>query len=189
MLEIAVQFLKDELNSYFLTQTNSSAVEVKLNRVVDEAGKYAIAEDAIGVSVINIEEERVLKSHLPDYRYINGQHVVLEPALKLNLYLLFAANMKQYDQALKYISYLLSYFQTRPSFNASEYPALDPRIEKLVVELQSLTYEQLNQVWAYIGGKYLPSVIYKIRMVVLQGEVAATIQPPLLGLQTEVHSK
>ena len=187
MLDVAIEFLKGELNTFLLTRTNSDAVAVKLSKVVDETGKYAIVEE-IAVSVINVEEERIVKSHLPDYQYVGGQHRILEPPLKLNLYLLFAANFKLYDQALKYISYLLSYFQTHPSFNANEYPALDPRIEKLVVELQSLTYEQLNQVWAYVGGKYLPSVIYKVRMVILQDETAVAIQPPLNKLQTNLHS-
>ena len=188
MLDTAVEFLKVELNTFLLTRTNSSAVEVALSLVVDDAGKYAIKEGSIGATIINIEEERAVKTHLPHYQYINGQHRVLEPELRLNLYLLFAANLKLYDQALKYISYILTYFQAHPSFNASEYPALDPKIEKLVVELQSFTFEQLNQIWAYIGGKYLPSVIYKIRMVVLQDEAATAIQPPLTKLQTNLHS-
>jgi len=189
MLDIAVTFLAGEVNAFLLSRTNSETVVVKPSKIVDDAGKYAVTMDSIGVAVINVEEERVVKSHLPDYKYADGQHVVLAPALRLNLYLLFAANMQVYGQAMKYISYLLSYFQSHPSFKSSEYPALDPRIEKLVVELQSLTYEQLNQVWAYIGGKYLPSVIYKVRMVVLQDEAAVAIQPALLKIQTSVHSQ
>ena len=70
------------------------------------------------------------------------------------------------------------YFQAHSSFTFEEYPALDPRIGKLTVELQSLNYEQLNQVWAFIGGKQLPSAIYKFRMVVLQDDVQTAI--PLL---------
>ena len=75
----------------------------------------------------------------------------------------------------------------RQSFTSDEYPALDTRIERLVVELQSLGYEQLNQIWAFIGTKQLVSAIYKFRMVVLQGQRQQAIQPPIREIVTAVH--
>lgn len=187
MLDVAVAFLKDELNTFLLTRTGSSSGDVvKLSKVVDEAGKYAVTE-GIAAYIINVEEERVLKSHLPEYVYVNGQHVVSEPALKLNLHILFAANFALYDQALKYISYVLTYFQSHPSFTSEAYPALDSHIEKLVVELQSLSYEQLNQVWAFVGGKQLPSAIYKVRMVVVQDDAQTAIQPPVTIIKSNLQ--
>ncbi|MFO1433877.1 MAG: DUF4255 domain-containing protein [Candidatus Competibacteraceae bacterium] len=190
MLDFALQFLKDQLNTYLLTQTGSNSLGVvTLSKLVDEAGKYAFEEGAVAATIINIEEERTFKSQLPEYTYVRGQHVVLEPELKLNLYILFAANFKIYDQALKFISYVLTYFQSHSSFTSDGYPTLDPRIKKLTVELQSLNYEQLNQVWAFIGAKQLPSVIYKVRMVVLQDEAATAIQPPITHIAGNLHGQ
>lgn len=189
MLDITLKFLTDELNTYLFSRTGSGPADVvKMSRVVDEAGKYAFDKETIGATIINIEEERTFKSQLPDYTYINGQHVVLEPELKLNLHVLFAANFRLYDVALKYISYVLMYFQSHPSFTPVEYPALDTRIGKLSIELQSLSYEQLNQVWAFIGAKQLSSVIYKVRMVALQDEARAAVQPPLTIINIPVQS-
>lgn len=189
MLDTALKFLKDELNTYLLTQTGSDSIKVEMSKLVDEAGKYAFELDTIAASIINIEEDRIFKSQVPEHIYTNGQHIVLEPELKLNLHVLFAANFKVYDQALKYLSYVLTYFQSHPSFTSVEYPALDPGIEKLTTELQSLSYEQLNQVWAFIGGKQLPSVIYKVRMVSLQAMVPTVIQPPIMEINTNLHSQ
>jgi hypothetical protein len=160
-----------------------------MSRVVDEAGKYSIKENAIGVSVISIEEDRVFKCQQPDHTYVNGQHVVLEPEIKLNLHLLFAAHFKLYDQALRYISYILTYFQSHPFFTSEQYANLDPQIGKLTMELQSLTYEQQNQVWAFIGGKQLPSLIYKMRMVVVQDTSPARIQPALVQVETVLGNR
>jgi hypothetical protein len=189
MLDTALKFLKDELNTYLLTQTGSDSIKVEMSKLVDESGKYAFELDTIAISIINIEEDRVFKSQIPEHIYTNGQHIVLEPELKLNLHVLFAANFKVYDQALKYISYVLTYFQSHSSFTSVEYPALDPSIEKLTTELQSLSYEQLNQIWAFIGGKQLPSAIYKVRMVSLQGMVPKVIQPPVMEINTNLHSQ
>ena len=188
MLDIALKFLRDELNTYLLAQTGSNTVDVKLSRLVDESGKYAIEEDSLCATVIHIEEERIFKSQLPEYIYVNGQSLVLAPELKLNLHLLFAAHFKLYDQALKFISYVLTYFQSHVSFTSDSYPALDARVGKLTVELCSLTYEQVNQVWAFIGGKQLPSVIYKMRMVVLQDDAPVAVQLPLTTIDTNLHT-
>lgn len=190
MLDTALIFLKNELNTYLLTQTGLDSFNVEISKLVDEAGKYPQEiQNKICATIINIEEDRIFKSQVPDRIYTNGQNIVLEPELKLNLYVLFAANFQKYEEALKYISYVLTYFQTHPAFTSVEYPALDPRIEKLTAELQSLSYEQQNQIWAFIGGKQLPSVIYKIRMVSIQSLAPIAIQHPVMEINTNLQSQ
>jgi hypothetical protein len=179
MLNETLQFLKDELNSYLHVRTGSTTDVIKVCSIVDETGKYAFEKDLIGVSIINIEEERILKSHLNQYEMVNNQHVMVAPELKLNLYILFAANFKLYDVGLRYLSLLLTFFQAHPVFTPVEYPDLDQRIERLVVELQCPSFEQLNQIWAFIGARQLPSVIYKVRMVPLRETAQSAVQPPL----------
>lgn len=191
MLDIALKFLTSELNTYLSTQMTSTSEEVvRMSKLVDDVGKYTF-ENSIAALIINIEEDRVFKSQTPDRIYTNGQHILLEPELKLNLHVIFAANfdVKNYDQALKYISHVLTFFQSHHAFTSVEYPALDPSIEKLTIELQSLSYEQLNQVWAFIGAKQLPSVIYKVRMVSLQSLAPTLIQPPIVEINTNLHSQ
>ncbi|MEG3437621.1 DUF4255 domain-containing protein [Pannus brasiliensis CCIBt3594] len=189
MLDVVLKFFKDELNTYLLARTSSDLVKVEMRKLVDDSGKLpSDSNDSILASIVNIEEDRVFKSQLPEHLYTNGKHIVLEPELKLNLYVMFAANFGQYDRALKYLSHVLTYFQARSSFTSDEYPALDPRVEKLTTELQSLTYEQLNQIWAFIGGKYLPSVIYKIRVVALQDEAPKIVRPAIEEIATNLHA-
>jgi hypothetical protein len=189
MLDIALQFLKNEINSYIKLQTGSATDVVNLSQLVDEMGKYAIKSETVGIALINIEEERFTKAQLPDYSYVNGQHIKREPELKLNLHVIVAANFTHYDIALKYLSFVLTYFQSHPFFTPSEYPALDTGIAKLIVELQSLGYEQLNQIWAYIGGKQLPSVIYKVRLLAIQDQTLTAVQPPLTTIVANLHRR
>jgi hypothetical protein len=193
MLDIALKFLTSELNTYLSTQMTSNTNEfVEMSKLVGDDGKYIPAlTGKIAASIINIEEDRIFKSQTPDHTYKNGQHVVLEPELKLNLHVIFAAhdNNDMYGEALKRISHVLTFFQSHPAFTSEEYPALDPSIEKLTMELQSLSYEQLNQVWAFIGAKQLPSVIYKVRMVSLQSVVPTVIQRPITEIYTNLHNQ
>ena len=189
MLNIALKFLENQLNTYLDTKraSDSNLGKVKSSRLVDDNGKSAVTQDSIGASIINIEEERIFKSQVSEYAHTNGQHIVLEPELKINLYVLFAANFKEYDEALKYISYVLMFFQSHPVFTQEQYPELDPSIEKLTAELQSLNYDQLNQIWTFIGGKQIPSIVYKVRMVSLQDQTPSAIQPPIKQTDTNLH--
>ena len=189
MLDIALEFLRDELNTYLQARTGSNSVAVKLSRIVDDTGKVAFDSQTIGACVLNVEEERTLKTQLPQYTYQNGQHVVREPDLKLNLYIIFAGNFTVYEEALKNLSYLLLYFQANPAFTQDGFPALDPRIAKLVMELQSPTFDNLNQIWTFIGGKQLPSIIYKMRLVMLQPDAPSGVQPPITTVTAALQQK
>lgn len=184
-----MEFIRDELNGFIAARTGSALDTVVLSRFPGDTTKYAFDEDKLGMTVINLEEERTARTQLPTHAYVNGQHVVREPDVKINLHTLIGANYKQYDEALKFISLVIIFFQSHPSFTPTEYPALDPSIERLVVELQSPTYEQLNQIWGFVGAKQLPSVIYKIRMVALQDTEPGQTRPPLSSVTTRMSGR
>ncbi len=41
---------------------------------------------------------------------------------------------------------------------------------KITMEFVSLSMEQLNQMWSYLGSKYMPSALYKMRLFMIQNE-------------------
>ena len=188
MLDVAANFLTKELNAYLVARTGGTFGSALLSRVVNDVGKWAIPEDQMGVALVNVEEERALKSQVPQAIYADGRQVVLEPEIKLNLQLLFAANFKQYDQGLRQLSLLLTFFQAHPVFTSERYPGLDPRIARLGVDLVSLTFEQLNQLWAFLGAKQLPSVLYRLRLVALQDLEPAAVQPPITTIGSTIEA-
>ena len=187
MIDVAVKFLVAEVNSYLFARTGSDSGGVDLGRLVDDAGKWTIKANSVGAAVVNIEEERTLKSQVPDATFVDGRQVVLQPDLKVNLHIIFVANFQAYDIALRQLSWILTFFQSHPGFRRSQYPNLDARIERLSAELLSLTYEQLNQLWAAIGGKQLPSVLYRVRLVALQDTEPAAIQRPITAIAGTLH--
>ncbi|HEX9107109.1 MAG TPA: DUF4255 domain-containing protein [Longimicrobiales bacterium] len=189
MLDVVLGFLRDEINAFLAARTGSEAIQVTLSRVVSDQGKYAIPDDSIGLTLINLEEERVVRAQLPTQTLVNGQRVLQEPELKLNLHVLFAPNFKVYEEGLKALSNILLYFQSHPTFTATTYPALDARVERLNAELLSLTYEQLNQLWAFVGARQLPSAVYRLRLVVLQDLEFATAGPPITSVVGTLHGK
>ncbi len=189
MIDAALAFLVKELNGYLLARTGESFGDAQLTPPVDDVGRWVIADDHIGVSLLNVDEERVLKAQVPEATWVNGRQVMLEPEVKLNLDVLFAAKFKQYPQSLKYLSRVVTFFQAHPRFVSDEYPGLDPAIERLVPELRSLGFEQLNQLWAFVGGKQLPSVVYRVRLVALQDIEPRSIASPITRIQTAVAGR
>jgi len=193
MLDVAITFLADELNSYLRKRGALAQAEdiVLPHTLVNDKGEWMLPEQKIGLTLINIEEERVLREQLPERVYLDGSHVVLPPVLKINLTVLFTARFAQntegYKKSLSFLSHLLTFFQAHPSFTPDNSPGLDARIAKLNLELLSPTPEQLNQTWAYLGGKYLPSALYRVRMVTLQDIEPAAISKPITTIITEVN--
>jgi hypothetical protein len=184
MLDVALKFLLAELNTYLMTRTGSDFGAAQLGRIVDDSGKWAIKEDHVGVALVNIEEERTVKVQVPEPQLVSGRQVLREPVLKVNLLLLFAANFKLYDVGLRYLSLVLTFFQSHPLFTRDRTPGLDPQIERLAADLQSPGFEQLNQMWAFIGGKQLPSALYRVRLVLLQDFEPTQIGPPITQIET-----
>ncbi|MFT6270091.1 MAG: hypothetical protein ACJAVV_002919 [Alphaproteobacteria bacterium] len=189
MLDSALRFVVDELNSYLNAKTGLTDKIVVLGPLLDDAGKYAIAKNTVGLSLINIEQETAIKRQLPQASFAKGKTLSFAPELHLNLYVVIAARFELYDQALKYLSHIMNYFQSNTVFTPERTPALGEDIAKLSLELQSLNYDQLNQVWAFIGGKHLPSVYYKIRMLSLQDSHTPSVGQPVLTISNDLQTK
>jgi len=52
-------------------------------------------------------------------------------------------------------------------FLRSNYSSMGEGIDKLVFELLKTDYENAHYLWNAIGAKYLPSMIYKMRMLTI----------------------
>ncbi len=190
MLDVAVAFLADEFNAYLQRRTGSLALGRAVpGALVNDAGKVAVAKGTVGVGLINIEEERVTRVQQPARVLVNGREIVLPPELRLNLTLMFVPNMATYDLSLRMLSHVLTFFQSCPSFSVDEHAALDSRIGQLLVELHSIGPETLNQVWACLGAKYMPSVLYRVRLVTLQDQEPEGIGAPITDVALDVHEK
>lgn len=180
MIHTSLAFLTDELNEYLKLKTGTPSVErIFLTSVATESNGVVIPDKSLGISLINIEEERVYKDQRTSLINNEGNVEYVNPNIKLNLYILISANFQDktsddsddYVEGLKQLSMVISFFQAKNVFTPDNSPALakrDPNITKLIVELYSYSFEQLYNFWSVVGTKYLPSVLYKIRLVTFQ---------------------
>ncbi|MBR5373642.1 MAG: DUF4255 domain-containing protein [Paludibacteraceae bacterium] len=126
-------------------------------------------EDIV-ITLLRIEEETSRKQQSP-FRYAvderDGKKKVVSknvnPDVCLNLYVLITSHAQKYDTALAQISDVIYWMNNINYEDASN----EISANSLQVELQSLTSEQHNSMWQTLGGKMVPSVVYKVRMVTI----------------------
>ena len=168
MIDAALNFIAAEANVHLRKRTGAELGAVTPGPLVDDRGMWTVPLDTTRLTLFQIDEERALREQVPQRTLVGGRDVLLPPPLKLNLTVLFAGRFQQYDQALRTLSHLLALFQARALFSAADSPGLPAGVERLSLDLVSYTPEQLNQMWACLGAKHLPSLVYRVRMVVLQ---------------------
>lgn len=180
MIYYALNLLVSQLGAYI----QSVAIDVKKQDVLmsniasigsTPEGESPDINRKIIVSLVNIEEETTLKN-AAHYNRIGAGTANTNPPVYLNLYVLFSAHYDVYSEALKGLSYVIQFFQSKNSFSLKNSPPNGEKgigveeIEKyetiqLHTEIYSLSFEQLNHLWGSLGGKQWPSVLYKVRLV------------------------
>jgi len=75
-----------------------------------------------------------------------------------------------YPEALKFLSSTISFFQKNYVIDHQTAPEMDSRIEKLILDIENLSIQDLSNLWGALGGKYLPSIMYRVRMVAFDAE-------------------
>jgi len=175
MIFETLSFLAAEINKYLdLKMGSTTEPRLKLgnaSRALDDSLPHNVSLKGIGIlSLVNIEEDRVAKQHENEFK--KGLKTIYKnPPLLLNLYILVSINRDDYTDCLKWLGHVVQFFQYQNRFTPLTHPNLDSRIEKLMVELYTMNFEQVNHLWSTLGGKYLPSALYKVRQVTVFEDV------------------
>lgn len=172
MIYEVLNFLRQNLDAYINNGRAAAEPVMVLSNPWSNTDSSKNFSFLNSLSLINVEEDRIFKSQ--GYQYIRKDQerfIQKEPDIKLNLYVLFSAYNKNYEDALKITSKVVSYFQMNPVFQKERNPeritSLPDGVDKIIVELFSASFEQQNQIWASLSTGYLPSVIYKVRMLII----------------------
>ncbi len=184
MIDDALIFLKDRLNAHLrlgLDEIGSLEDQVVfLDGENTEPLTFKLG--AVTALMINIEEENILRAP-NQYAQIapDGTRRDAQPDIRLNLFVIFVARYKQYQDSLRYLSDIIRYFQANRVFDHQSAPELSDQIEQLIVELVTQPFSEQNEIWNALRIPYHPSVLYKVRMVVFR--------TPLAPAQPEIEER
>jgi hypothetical protein len=201
MIHSTLEFLAEEINAFVKLKVGDPLTRrVYLSGVTNESG-IAIPDQSLGLSLINIEEERTNKEQQSKFINAVGKVEKRNPEIQLNLYALITANFQNkapiqntddYAEGLKQLSYAISFFQSKNVFTPENTPAManfDSNLKKIVVELYSYSFEQLYNFWSVVGAKYLPSVLYKVKTIQIQEKAIQESGDPIEQIFTNLQHK
>lgn len=174
----ALTLILAQLNQYIHqadgSPAGSSSVAVWGNIAqLDHSEIASSLENQLVLTLINVEEEKTLKNSSTVTRDINGGIDYQNPPLHLNLFLLFTSNYRNYETGLKRLAQVMTFFQGKNKFTLSNSPSSSSNIASIVdlsltMDLLSLSFEEVNHLWGSLGGKQMPFVAYRGRLITLR---------------------
>lgn len=176
MIDAAIAEISGQLNQALRREFPSGSEQrVVVCNLHGQDGTVAVeATEKVVVFLVNVERESVPGGGQAGALALRGTG--RPDPVHLNLLVMVAANYggKNYDQALKQLASAVAFFQARPVFNHQNSPNLDPRIDRLTMEIENLSIADLSNLWGVLSGKYLPSVLYRMRLLCIDaGQVGA----------------
>lgn len=179
LIKQSLGFLKAKVDSYNGSVT--PVVEISNISTLNDGDEFLESTSPIILSVINIEEDRVAKTpnlYKPNPNHNSPAEKFKNPTQHFVTSLLFTAYNKvqtndKYLDGISKLEHVIRCFQEQNVFYFSgntEVNADAPNHTKLILDMESLKISELNQLWSVLGNKYMPSVLYKMRMISIQNE-------------------
>lgn len=191
MIAKSLKLIKEELNVFLKTilpntspaDPNDIAVLGNVSQI--EGGTEADKiKNSLVISLVNIEEEKRLKNGKTFQ--VNGNETIYQnPPINVNLYVLFSANYDDYGQGLGLLSNVIAFFQGKKFFDANNSPTLDDDSIEFHMEIHTLNFEQINDLWGSLGGKQVPFVMYKMRLLCISRELLRLSAPVIEEIEGE----
>lgn len=166
----ALIYLKEKVEKFL----SSSSIQVHLDCITRNN-----ANGGVYVSLLYAEEEKTLKNN--EYikaNYKTGQktrsnilgYSKVNPKLYLNLHVLITSTQESYEEGLKQISKIIAGFTQKNVYSNSKEEGGDfgseyKSLEKLTLDIETLTFEQNNSLWQTLGTKLYPYVLYRVRVI------------------------
>lgn len=174
VIRSVLKYLVGEINHFYSIVPNGNQEEfAQLGNIsrLEGANTAVNAElqKKVIVTLVNISEETSLKNN-PHYIVRDSGTQKRNPTIYMNLYVLISCADDDYENGLHKISNIISFFQRKYVFEAknADIPFPSSDVDKIILDLHSLSFEQMNHLWGILGGKYHPSVLYRLRLLPIQ---------------------
>ena len=170
MIYSALNIVVQELNRFLMRRFQTPDTKAVLSGILDETG--AVPEEnqnKVILSLVNLEHET--NQQYANYQSVEkGTGAVINMPYNFNLDVLVTPMFSNYQEALKFLSETIYFFQAKQVFTAENTVGLDPGLQKLAFEIVRLSHTEMHNLWTALGAKYLPSVLFRVRMLSFQSE-------------------
>lgn len=178
MLFETVQIIEEQVNSYFEECGLTKSVVAENVGILETSNdNISRIEDKVALTLLNLGEEATLKN-FPNQVNQGSKVIYKNNIINLNLYLLFSANRSTYIKSLNDISKIIEFFQGKRLFTQANtvYDRNNTSLAgienfRFTVELYTPTFEEMNFIWGTLGGRQLPSALYKVSMIQIERNI------------------
>ncbi|MFY8093840.1 MAG: Pvc16 family protein [Niveispirillum sp.] len=185
MLDRALSFVRDALDSHLQRSLSLSEPVAVLNHLHhSDSGSSQKNQNRLIMSLIKIEQDSSRQYYNAQLKK-NATFSKLPPQF-FNINVLMAANFDDYLESLKVLSQVILFFQANSSFQRASYPNLPEELNLLEIEVEATPDVKSFEIWGALGTSYVPSIIYKIRRLIVDSHQIAGFQTPLRQPVTEV---
>lgn len=198
MIRATVDLLVSQLNQYVsLNTTGDPVVAGNISFLESDggAGGGSVDTDRIIVSLVNVQEEGALKNG-SNLRTIGSDSFYERRPVFLNLFLLFSAHFTNYPTALNALTQVIEFFQANAVFSYQRTPPntgipTDPRDQQLQaqLDLHTLNFQEINDLWGSLGGKQVPFVMYKARVLPIQARTPMEQAKPISRIDIDAGDR
>jgi len=168
MIDNVLTILKNKLNDSENGLKDDDGEIAVVADIAKHEDDTAGLDNKVVITLLSVEEESTMKN-TSRYNQVKVGNTPIRYDLEstpayLNLYVMIAANRNAYDKALANVSKVIEIFQKN---NVLEYfDSVTPSNSfKFRIELHSIPFEQLSYIWGLLGGKVMPSALYKISVI------------------------
>jgi len=177
MIYETLQIIKEQLET-FLEEEGFGKIVLLDNIALWQSGSDDASriDGKVVLTLLKLEEESTLRNS-PSVQVVDGRTEYRNPDINLNLYLLISANCDTYDKSLSAISKTIQLFQGRNNFTKANTVYKQPNMAfedigsfRFVLNLYTPTFEELNNIWGTLGGRQLPSVIYRVQLISISSD-------------------
>lgn len=184
--------------SKLIDPNNASFINLVNIATLSDGDEFLEQKSSITMSVVNIQEDKTMKNQPVFQRNIidNNFNRFAHPTKYLVVSILFASyniDPLKYLDGLGKLQTVIDFFQQNNLFfykisapnknevlTSAQYSLKTEnekdKYSKFTVLSVDLSLEQTNQMWSYLGSKYMPSVLYEMRVLPVQQDTVQVVK-------------
>jgi hypothetical protein len=195
MIGTTLQFVTRQINQFLCNQLQIDAAQRKIilaSHVSADGTFGGLEENSLLLCLIGIRRESNANRQpsFPGTTVPSAGSAPLPafvkraPPLHLNLQVLLAANFRseQIESGLNLLTLAMLFLQSNPAWEARRFPGMPAGVGDLAFEVETLNYQEQSHLWGAIGAKYMPSIVYKLRLLTLDAQAVDAVIPGVHGI-------
>lgn len=189
MIDAALSLMTVQLNEHLRRRFQLGEDPAVLSNLLEQTGTLVpLVANKLVLFLAGVERD-TLAHRVPGTQNLgmHPQQLVSSTPVYLNLLVMCAANFSgsNYMEALKFLSSAIAFFQSHQVMDQHNAPGLDARLERLVLSIENLSSSEMHSLWGIHSGRYLPSVLYRVRMISVDGQQVTGRETRVGGIDTD----